>query len=65
MFTFNCPTHGTKVLVWPSDIDGVVNGADGIGMVFHCSCGFRGMLVEHRDRGEVVVPLHDDVALTA
>ena len=57
MFSFQCPNHGTEVLIWPGDIEGVVNGADGVGMVFHCSCGYRGLLVERTDGGEVVVGL--------
>ncbi len=74
MFSFRCPSHGTEVLVWPSDIDEVVNAPDGIGIVFHCSCGYRGMLIEHRDGGEIVVSLGgeahadgggDEVVLTA
>ena len=44
MFAFWCPRHRTDVLVWPSDIDGIVNTVDGICVRFHCGCGFRGVL---------------------
>jgi hypothetical protein len=44
MFSFQCPRHGAEVLIWPSDVDAVVNTPDGIDTYFHCGCGFRGVL---------------------
>lgn len=44
MFSFSCPQHGSDVMIWPSDIDDIVNSPDGIDMHFHCSCGFRAVL---------------------
>lgn len=57
MFAFHCPRHDARVLVWASDIDGIMNTAEGVGMTFHCSCGYRGILVERPGAPEVVVPL--------
>lgn len=57
MFAFHCPRHGSRRLVWSSDVEQVVDTPEGVGMVFHCSCGFRGLLIEHTGRPEVIVPL--------
>ena len=63
MFAFHCPRHEARRLVWSSDVEQVVSTSEGVGMVFHCSCGFRGMLIEQAGNPEVIVPL-DENALT-
>lgn len=44
MFSFHCPRHDAEVIVWPSDIDRIVNTPEGIDVHFHCGCGFRAVL---------------------
>jgi hypothetical protein len=63
MFAFHCPRHEARVLVWPSDVEDVINGERGVGVVFHCSCGYRGLLLESASGAEVVFGL-DEQALT-
>lgn len=63
MFAFHCPRHDARVLIWPSDVEEVINGNGGVGAVFHCSCGYRGLLVESTGGREVIVEL-DERALT-
>lgn len=66
MFAFHCPRHETRRLVWASDVEGVVNGAEGLGVVFHCSCGFHGLLVTPHDGGpERIVELGAEDVVTA
>lgn len=65
MFAFNCPNHQSRVLIWSSDIEGVVNSGAGLGMAFHCSCGYRGLLIEGAGVPEVIVPLDESVLATA
>ena len=55
MFSFWCPRHRSEVLIWPSDIDGIVNTPDGIDLHFHCSCGFQGVLCTGAGRTEQIV----------
>jgi hypothetical protein len=56
MFSFSCPRHGAEVLIWSSDIDDIVNTADGIDVHFHCSCGFRAVLRTGAGRTERLSP---------
>lgn len=55
MFSFHCPWHDAVVLIWPSDIDGITNTADGIDVDFHCGCGFHGVLRTGAGRRERVL----------
>jgi hypothetical protein len=55
MFSFWCPRQRANVLIWPSDIDGIVNTADGIHVQFHCGCGFRGVLRTGAGRSERIL----------
>lgn len=55
MFVFHCPRHQADVLIWPSDIDGIDNTADGIDVHFHCGCGMRGVLQTGAARTERIV----------
>lgn len=57
MFAFHCPREDARVLVWPSDVDGVVDVAGRPGMTFRCGCGWRGVLIEGEH--EVIVGLDD------
>ncbi len=43
MFTVYCARHGARTLIFPSSIDLVENGADGIRVHYHCTCGERGV----------------------
>jgi len=45
VFDIYCPTHGSRVLLWTSDIDAITNTADGIVVQYHCTCGHRGTWV--------------------
>ena len=65
MFAFHCPRHGARVLVWTSQVETAVNGPDGVGLVFHCSCGYRGMLITGATGSDTVVPLEPDYVVVA
>jgi hypothetical protein len=42
MFAVFCPSVGSRVLIWPSEIRSVTNTADGIRVHFDCACGCEG-----------------------
>ena len=65
MFAFHCPRHDARVLVWSSDVECIVSVAGGTGLVFHCSCGYRGLLIERPGDAEIIVPLDADEYSTA
>jgi hypothetical protein len=48
MFTVFCPTHDAEVLIWTSGIDAIRNTPRGIEVVYHCTCGHRGLWVTGR-----------------
>ena len=62
MFAFHCPREDARVLVWPSDLEGVVDVAGSPGLVFRCGCGWRGVLIE--GEREVIVGLDEASATT-
>lgn len=43
MFDTYCPTHGSRVLIWPSGIDAIENTDGGIMVHYHCTCGTAGV----------------------
>lgn len=43
MFTVYCQRHGARTLIFPSSIDRVENGPEGIRVHYHCTCGERGV----------------------
>ena len=48
MFTVHCEGCAAQTLIWPSQVDAIGNGDDGIVVRFHCSAGHRGVLVTGR-----------------
>lgn len=48
MFTIHCPRHGGRALIWPSNIDAIVNTPQGIEVAYHCTCGAPGVWVTGR-----------------
>jgi hypothetical protein len=48
MFTIWCPQHESITLIWPSNVDAVVNTADGIEVHVHCTCGHREVILTGR-----------------
>jgi len=56
MFSITCPQHGADVMIWSSDIDQIVNTADGIDVHFHCSCGLRAILRTGAGQTERLLP---------
>lgn len=50
MFSVFCPVHGAEVLIWTSGIDAIRNTPQGIEVVYHCTCGYRGVWLTGRHR---------------
>jgi hypothetical protein len=44
VFTVDCPTHGTRVLLTARSVTGVRNLPAGIELDWRCHCGARGTL---------------------
>jgi hypothetical protein len=55
MFTYFCPVEQAEVMIWTSDIDGIINTREGIDVHFHCTCGHRAVLQTGAGRTERVV----------
>lgn len=51
MFSVYCPGHRDIVLIWTSGIEQTVNTPEGIGVRYHCTCGYRGVLTGRRSQG--------------
>ncbi|HEX9644570.1 MAG TPA: hypothetical protein VGC11_11325 [Acidimicrobiia bacterium] len=43
MFDVFCPTHGARVLIFPTSVDAVENTDQGILVHYHCTCGTKGV----------------------
>jgi hypothetical protein len=43
VFAVFCPTVGSQVLIWSSEIRAVTNLEDGIRVQFECACGCEGV----------------------
>lgn len=55
MFTVDCPIRAATVLVWPSQLIGITNTAEGLELHFRCSCRQPAVLVTgRRAAGEVL-----------
>lgn len=48
MFSVHCPGHGTRVLLWPNDVEALHNTPDGIVVWWRCHCGERGATLTGR-----------------
>ena len=42
MFAVFCPSVGSEMLIWPSEIRSITNTPDGIVVHFDCGCGCEG-----------------------
>lgn len=56
MFVYFCPRERAEVMIWTSNIDGIVNTSEGIDVHFHCACGHRAVLQTGAGRPERIVP---------
>lgn len=52
-FAVQCPGHGSSVLMFEHNIQGVVNTPTGIDVHYRCPCGHRGVWHTGRRRGGV------------
>lgn len=52
MFDIHCPNHGSRVLLFSSDIEAVHNIRGSIEVYYRCFCGYRGVWVTGRARSE-------------
>ncbi len=53
MFTVYCPSHCRRVLLFPDNIEALINHPDGIDLHWRCTCGQTG--VEHMGPASEVV----------
>jgi hypothetical protein len=42
MFVIHCDAHGSRVLLWPANIERIENGPAGPVLHWRCFCGARG-----------------------
>ncbi len=52
MFDVYCPNHGSRVLLFSSDIEAIRNIREGIEVHYRCFCGHRGVWLTGRTRSE-------------
>lgn len=52
MFDVYCPGHGSRVLMFPSDIEAIRNTREGIEVIYRCFCGYEGVWHSGRARKE-------------
>jgi hypothetical protein len=50
MFVVYCPRHRSQVLLFPDNIEALINEPDGIDMHWRCSCGEFGLTHIHQQR---------------
>lgn len=52
MFDVHCPNHGSRVLLFSSDIEATANTREGIEVHYRCFCGYRGVWLTGRRSAE-------------
>jgi hypothetical protein len=50
MFVVYCPRHRSRVLLFPDNIEELINQPEGIDMHWRCSCGESGLTHIHQER---------------
>ena len=51
MFDIYCPDHGSRILLFTNDIEEIQNTEEGIEVHYRCTCGYRGVWITGRTKG--------------